>query len=219
MINSQRLNNDWYYKPSFVDEDITSGTENLERVHLPHTNIELPYNYFDEKMFQFISCYKKVIQLNELDSVHTIRFEGVMTKADVYLNGQYLGCHLGGYTPFEFNLNTAAVIGDNLLVVKVDSRELENIPPFGGQIDYLTYGGIYREVALNTYKGHRITKCKIETFNHFDQNKRVKLHLKLDVYNDDVTTQLGVKIHKNGSLLKRLMLKLVLVKVCLNSMN
>jgi beta-galactosidase len=202
MINSQRLNNDWYYKPSFVDEDITSGTENLERVHLPHTNIELPYNYFDEKMFQFISCYKKVIQLNELDSVHTIRFEGVMTKADVYLNGQYLGCHLGGYTPFEFNLNTAAVIGDNLLVVKVDSRELENIPPFGGQIDYLTYGGIYREVALNTYKGHRITKCKIETFNHFDQHKLVKLHLKLDVYNDDVTTHLGVKILKNGSLVK-----------------
>lgn len=37
----------------------------------------------------------------------------------------------------------------NILVVKVDSREDLNIPPFGYVIDYMTYGGIYRDVYLD----------------------------------------------------------------------
>jgi len=38
--------------------------------------------------------------------------------------------------------------GENILVVQVDSTERGDIPPFGDEIDYLTFGGIYREVAL-----------------------------------------------------------------------
>ena len=37
----------------------------------------------------------------------------------------------------------------NILVVKVDSGEDLNIPPFGYVIDYMTYGGIYRDVYLD----------------------------------------------------------------------
>ena len=39
--------------------------------------------------------------------------------------------------------------GNNLLVVKLDSHETLNIPPFGHSIDYLCYGGIYRDVYLD----------------------------------------------------------------------
>ena len=38
---------------------------------------------------------------------------------------------------------------DNILVVKVDSRESLNVPPFGFVIDYMTYGGIYRDVYID----------------------------------------------------------------------
>ena len=38
--------------------------------------------------------------------------------------------------------------GENVLAVKVDSTERADIPPFGYQLDYLTFGGIYREVSL-----------------------------------------------------------------------
>ena len=56
----------------------------------------------------------------------------------------------GGYTPFSFELtqHLAKDGGENVLVVQVDSTEREDIPPFGHQIDYLTFGGIYREVSL-----------------------------------------------------------------------
>src|ERR1019366_1158786 len=37
---------------------------------------------------------------------------------------------------------------ENVLLVQVDSTERADIPPFGYEIDYMTFGGIYREVSL-----------------------------------------------------------------------
>ncbi len=72
-----------------------------------------------------------------------------MTASTVWINGTKLGEYKGGYTPFSFELTSHVDFdGDNLLAVDLDSTERPDIPPFGYQIDYLTYGGIYREVAL-----------------------------------------------------------------------
>src|SRR5260221_9871740 len=72
-----------------------------------------------------------------------------MTASTVWINGERLGEYKGGYTPFSFEL-TAHLDweGDNVLAVDVDSSERSDIPPFGNEIDYLTFGGIYREVWL-----------------------------------------------------------------------
>ena len=60
-----------------------------------------------------------------------------------------LGEYKGGYTPFSFDLTPYIdFAGENVLAVDVDSRERPDIPPFGYQIDYLTFGGMYREVSL-----------------------------------------------------------------------
>src|SRR5205807_1730598 len=76
-------------------------------------------------------------------------FEGVMTASTVAVNGHVFEEYRGGYTPFSVeitdHLNASA---PNLLAVRVDSTERPDIPPFGGNIDYLTFGGIYREVSL-----------------------------------------------------------------------
>ena len=72
-----------------------------------------------------------------------------MTAATVTINGHKLGEYRGGYTPFSFDLTPhLKPDGHNVLAVEVDSTERPDIPPFGGNIDYLTFGGIYREVAL-----------------------------------------------------------------------
>jgi beta-galactosidase len=72
-----------------------------------------------------------------------------MTASTVWLNGQRLGDYKGGFTPFSFEL-TSHLDWDreNVLAVEVDSTERADIPPFGYEIDYLTFGGIYREVSL-----------------------------------------------------------------------
>src|SRR5882672_712244 len=63
--------------------------------------------------------------------------------------GRSLANIKGGYTPFSFDLTSHIDFdGENVLAVEVDSTERADIPPFGDQIDYLTFGGIYREVSL-----------------------------------------------------------------------
>src|SRR5579885_928083 len=76
-------------------------------------------------------------------------FQRVVTASTVHINGVNLGEYKGGYTPFSFDLTPHLDFdGDNVLAVDVDSTERPDIPPFGYQIDYLTFGGIYREVWL-----------------------------------------------------------------------
>ncbi len=157
------INYGWLYKPVFVETDgacsfVASG---FEAVDLPHTNKMLPYNCFDERSYQFVSCYKKIFHLpGEIAGKHVfLDFEGVMTACEIWCNGMEVGAHKGGYTPFTVDLTPAAKPGtDNVVVVKVDSTERPDIPPFGGVVDFLTYGGIYREAWLRIADEVRIER-------------------------------------------------------------
>lgn len=179
------LNNGWYYKAEYYEgmerqEDMTGFT----RVNLPHTNIELPYNYFDEKCYQFQSCYKYLLRLprHAQGKVCYLHFSGVMAYARVYLNGGFVGEHRGGYTPFAVRIDPVYDFNReyNLVTVMVDSRELEDIPPFGGQIDYLTYGGIYREVSLGLYDPVFIKNIKVEPEQVLATEKDLKVKVYLE---------------------------------------
>jgi beta-galactosidase len=122
-----------------------------ERVVIPHTNVRLPWHSFDEKSYEFVSCYRRRFKLPAEARGHRVfvDFEGVMTAATVWINGTRLGEYKGGYTPFSFDLTPHVDFdGENVLAVDVDSSERPDIPPFGYEIDYLTFGGIYREVSL-----------------------------------------------------------------------
>jgi beta-galactosidase len=149
----QPLNHDWRYHPQWSDDvsSLSFDDSQFERVDLPHTNIDLPWHSFDQASYQFVSAYRQRFHLDTKHSNHRIflDFEGVMTATTVWLNGTLIGEYKGGYTPFSFELTKHINFGaDNLLAIKVDSRELPEIPPFGYEIDYLTFGGIYREVSL-----------------------------------------------------------------------
>ena len=123
---------------------------------IPHTNIRLPWHSFDDKSYEFVSLYRRRFRLPvEAKGKHVfIDFEGVMTASTVWINGVNLGEYKGGYTPFSFDLTPHLDFdGENVLAVDVDSTERPDIPPFGYQIDYLTFGGIYREVSLRIVPG------------------------------------------------------------------
>lgn len=83
-----------------------------------------------------------------------IHFGAVNYLADVYLNGEKLGSHEGGFTPFQFEITGRVKNGENSIVVKVNNVRLKNgLPGLG--YDWLNYGGITRDVNLietnNTY--------------------------------------------------------------------
>jgi beta-glucuronidase len=75
-------------------------------------------------------------------------FGAVNYRADVYLNGKKLGMHLGGFTPFNFEIPQGVLKSkDNYLVVKVDNKRFKDeIPTLN--TDWWNYGGITRDVNL-----------------------------------------------------------------------
>ena len=147
------INRNWRYHRSVVDGGHEKNFDDsaFERVVVPHTNIPLPWHSFDDKSYEFVSLYRRRFKLPpEARGRHVFAdFEGVMTASTVWINGVRLGEYKGGYTPFSFELTPHVDFdGENVLAIDVDSTERSDIPPFGRQIDYLTFGGIYREVAL-----------------------------------------------------------------------
>jgi beta-galactosidase len=147
------MNRNWRYYPAKLDGSHSPDFDDskFERIVIPHTNISLPWHGFDDKEYEFVSTYRRRFKLPQGAAGKRVfvDFEGAMTASTVWINGALLGEYKGGFTPFSFEL-TEHLHGDgeNVLVVQVDSTERADIPPFGYEIDYLTFGGIYREVAL-----------------------------------------------------------------------
>ena len=176
-IKTTYLNHDWEYVQSYNEsyiKDFPSST----KVNLPHTNIELPYNNFSEKAYQFVSSYQKTFNFNKVARKrYVLHFEGVMEYAEVYLNQKLILSHKGGYTPFNMDITRKLNNGENTLFVMVDSTERKDIPPHGFVVDYLTYGGIYREVYIEEKEMNFIDNA----FIHVD-NDELHVRMFFDVF-------------------------------------
>src|SRR5437588_9720189 len=147
------INRNWRYNRNVTEASHARDFDDssYQRVVIPHANIRVPWHGFDEKSYEFVSSYRRRFKLPpEARGKHVfVDFEGAMTASTVWINGVSLGEYKGGFTPFSFELTPLLrKDGDNVLVVQLDSTERADIPPFGNEIDYLTFGGIYREVAL-----------------------------------------------------------------------
>ena len=148
MIDRINLNYDWKYCEHFTDDSIQVdfNEKDYVSVNIPHTNKEVPFNDFDEEMYQFVSSYRKHVFIDKKfeGKKLVLEFEAVANAADVYVNGEFAFSHKGSYTAFSGEITRFIKFGqDNVIAVKVDSTEREDIPPFGNIVDYLVYGGIY----------------------------------------------------------------------------
>ncbi|MBR1742218.1 MAG: glycoside hydrolase family 2 protein [Lachnospiraceae bacterium] len=138
-------NEDWKFT-----EDYEKGFEHAETVRIPHNVKKMEWNYCDDKEYQMLCGYQKILAWQpEWEGKRIfITFDGAAHEAEVFLNGESLYKHPCGYTAFSVELTERLLKSDNILTVKLDTRETLNQPPFGYVIDYMTYGGIYREVWL-----------------------------------------------------------------------
>lgn len=163
------MNRNWRYHPAKIEgaEAVSFDDTGFERVIIPHTNVQLPWHGFDENNYTFVSTYRRRFKLpagTEGKRVF-VDFEGAMTASTVWINGVRLGEYKGGFTPFSFELTQhVRRDGENVLLVQLDSTERTDIPPFGYEIDYMTFGGIYREVSLRivprVYLDNMFAQCK-----------------------------------------------------------
>ena len=145
------LCNDWEFSRQW-SEEFAAGAGEAEAVRLPHTTAEIHQHYADHNAYQMVCGYRKHLALGEAYTGKRLflQFDGAAHIATVYVNGKELAHHRTGYTGFRVEITQAVNLGqDNLVAVKLDTRENGEIPPFGFVIDYLTYGGLYREVWLD----------------------------------------------------------------------
>ena len=165
---SYELNRGWIFQ----------GKGAAERVSLPHSNVVLPWHSFDDNAFQFISNYTR--RFKALPAWRERRvfadFDGVMTAAKVKINAHAFDEYRGGYTPFSVELTDHLTsTGENVLTVSVDSTERADIPPFGGNIDYLTFGGIYRDVRLRVVPKTFIENVYAKPANVLESSRRLEV--------------------------------------------
>jgi beta-galactosidase len=144
------INSGWLFHKGDVTIDVTEPDfENWAGVNLPHTwNKE---DAFDEEdgYYQGPGWYAKVLNVPEEWKTKRVfvHFEGANQETAVYLNGDLIGEHIGGYTAFRFDLSSHLKFGEpNLLTVRVTNEYNEDVPPL--RMDFTFFGGIYRNVSL-----------------------------------------------------------------------
>ncbi|MCB0202698.1 MAG: glycoside hydrolase family 2 protein, partial [Anaerolineae bacterium] len=176
MRNVQLFNSDWLY----VADQAALGADDgqFTPVTLPHTNRLFSHRSVDNLDYQFVSTYRKYLDWTpgEAEEKVFLDFDGVMLAATVYANGVLVGEHLGGFTPFSIDLTDALQPGSNAITVYVDSRERTDVPPYGHLVDYLTFGGIYRDVHLRV-----VPPCHIDNVFVRAQDVLTEPRLSLDV--------------------------------------
>jgi beta-glucuronidase len=132
-------------KPKTPSELIEYDFDSSQQLNVPGD-----WNSQDEKLlfYEGTIWYKKSFDYQKKDHTRLfVHFGAANYLADVYLNGQKLGRHEGGFTPFNFEITSLVKEKENFLVVKVDNKRRRDAVPTLNT-DWWNYGGLTRSVTL-----------------------------------------------------------------------
>ena len=138
------FNDGWLFSKGV---DGVAHAENSEAVSLPHTWNAIDGQDGGNDYFRGSCLYTKKINKSDLPQadLYYLEIRGANSSADVYVDGNKLAHHDGGYSTWRVNL-TEALTGENELQIVVDNSPSEEVYP--QMADFTFYGGIYRNVYL-----------------------------------------------------------------------
>lgn len=147
----------------FVKDPLNIGVQDKWYNRFPHPSqsVYVPSCWNNELglyEYEGIGWYRKTIHIENTHNIRLI-FHAVLGHSDVYLDGQHLGYHYGGYTPFEFIVPSMAA-GEHELVIRTNST-LDRVTIPTEQVDWFHYGGIIRSVELQHLPDLYIEQLKI----------------------------------------------------------
>jgi len=128
--------------------------------------IDVPGDWNSQKehmmFYEGTVWYHKDFSVNKkVDKRYVVNFGAVNYQAIVYVNGEKVGSHQGGFTGFQFDITEKLKDGSNFIVVKVDNRRERNQVPTVNT-DWWNYGGITRSVSLLELPGSYLADYKIQ---------------------------------------------------------
>jgi len=151
----------------FLDKKPKDKTELIEYSFDKSPTLWVPgdWNSQDNKLLYYEGTvwYRRLFDYKNTSTNRVfVHFGAANYESDIYLNGKKLGKHIGGFTPFNYEITGLLKTEGNSLVVKVDNkRKRESVPTLN--TDWWNYGGITRDVTL------------IEVTNTFIQDYLVQL--------------------------------------------
>lgn len=178
----QNINTNWQYlEENHVNLDKVKAATNWTNIDLPHT-----WNQWDATDLvpgyrRNASWYKKEMVIPAQEEVkYFLYFEAVNLQAQVYVNGQKAGEHIGGYVGFEIDITQFVKKGEkNEILVRADNGYNRDIIP-SQKADFFIYGGITRDVFLKTVPTQHLTKVAVSTpkvsAEAATTNVKVKVH-------------------------------------------
>ena len=147
---------DYRYKPSangyFKDAKPKSKSDLIEYDFDRSGTLKVPgdWNTQADQLFFYEGTvwYKKSFNYQRRPDTRVFVYFGAANySADVYLNGEKIGQHEGGFTPFNFEITNLVRDTGNFLIVKVDNKRRRDAVPTL-MTDWWNYGGLTREVKL-----------------------------------------------------------------------
>jgi len=173
----------------FVTDEKHIGEDEKWYKNFPENSIKVNVpscinNRFGYMSFQDVAWYKKDFYAS---GPITIKFNAVTEYAKVYLDGEYLGDHYGGFTAFEFDAKVDC--GMHTLVVRVDSRSTEDTIPLW-VVDWHHYCGIIRSVEVFEYKTAGIKSMQAD------------YELSSDLKSADVKLNVAIKNYTSSEIVK-----------------
>ena len=150
----------------YLDTKPTNATERVEYDFDKSPSLAVPGDWNTQRAdlfyYEGTVWYRRKFDFARLPDWHRafLRFGAVNYRADVYLNGQKAGTHIGGFTPFTLEVTKLIKPGVNSLVVKVDDKRAKDAVPTLN-MDWFNYGGISRDVKLVTTPEKYIAEHRI----------------------------------------------------------
>ena len=153
VVNAEeRINNDWLFH---IASDATAdySAEKLDctkwqEVRLPHT--PRYEKFYKGEQWQGICWYRRTVEVDKVRGEQLwLNIEGAMNVADVWVNGVHCAHHLGGYLPVAVDLTPHLHKGKNAIAIRLDNNDNPVTGPRPiKRLDFLWYGGLYRNVSL-----------------------------------------------------------------------
>ena len=196
------LTQDWVFLPDVTADGEDRGlyarfpSKNYETVSLPHI-----WQQHENKLAYDIAYYYNSFKLDPTHTICKLQFESVYHFVKVWVNGNFVGEHLGGGQPFELDISSAVTSKkENTIAVKVEKPNCEKMLqgftlrelPVGPLLDPELFGGItgfvcvksfcktsvYRVLCFPDYEANQVT---VET--HFFCDKKQTLEVEFCMTN------------------------------------
>ncbi|MBO7310496.1 MAG: beta-galactosidase [Clostridia bacterium] len=175
------LNGEWQFERdkelTGVDRRLYEASSLAERITVPFCMESVLSGIGDTEFCRRVWYLKKVDISKEWlsDSKRVILNIGACDYCTrIYVNGQKMGKHIGGYSSFSVDITSALTVGENTIVISVDDDLLTCAQPSGKQSDkpesyecfYTRTTGIWQTVWLESVPAEYISKVKFTTDNH-----------------------------------------------------